>query len=88
MVMDAYSIKPIDSATLTSLAHQVEAVVTVEDHWMEGGIGDAVLEALAGEKVAVHKIAVTKMPRSGTPSELLAYEGIDCAGIVSAISKL
>jgi transketolase len=77
-VVDCYSIKPIDVATLRSAAQDTRAVLTVEDHRPEGGLGDAVLDALAGsaDPVIVRKLAVDVMPMSGTPQELLAAAGI------------
>ena len=65
-------------------------MVTVEDHWAEGGLGDAVLAALAesDERLRVVKLAVREMPRSGKPSELLAAAGIDAAHIAKAARKL
>ena len=62
----------------------------VEDHWPEGGIGDAVLDALAaaGAKPNVVKLAVHGMPTSGKPAELLAAAGIDAAHIVEAVKQL
>jgi transketolase len=64
--------------------------VTVEDHWPEGGLGDAVLEALAEEPdaVTVRKLAVREMPTSGTPDELLHWAGIDADGIEQAARSL
>jgi transketolase len=89
-VIDAYSIKPIDVDTLRAAARECGAVVTVEDHWPEGGLGDAVLEALAEveERPPVHKLAVREMPTSGTPDELLHLEGIDADGIADAARAL
>jgi transketolase len=85
-VIDCYSIKPIDAETLRAAARECGSVVTVEDHWPEGGLGDAVLEALAeGEdRPPVRKLAVREMPTSGTPDELLHWAGIDAAGIAEA----
>jgi len=89
-VIDAYSIKPIDAATLQAAARECGAIVTVEDHWAEGGLGDAVLEALAEAdgRPPVHKLAVREMPTSGTPDELLHGAGIDAAGIADAARAL
>ena len=65
------------------------AVITVEDHWSEGGLGDAVLNLFNTEpKVNVHKLAVTKMPKSGKPEELLAYEQIDAGAIVAKVKEI
>jgi transketolase len=89
-VIDAYSIKPIDAETLRAAARECGAIVTVEDHWPEGGLGDAVLEALAesDDRPPVHKLAVREMPTSGTPDELLHGAGIDADGIADAARAL
>jgi transketolase len=89
-VIDAYSIKPIDAETLRAAARECGAIVTVEDHWAEGGLGDAVLEALAeaDDRPPVHKLAVREMPTSGTPDELMHWAGIDADGIAGAARKL
>jgi transketolase len=90
-VIDLYSIKPLDAETLEAAAAATGGrVVTVEDHWPEGGLGDAVAATLsAGESPAhVVKLAVSGMPTSGKPAELLAWAGIDAAGIASAARKL
>jgi transketolase len=89
-VVDCYSIKPIDVATLRDAAGQTRAVVTVEDHRAEGGLGEAVLDALAGlpDPMVVRKLAVRDMPMSGTPAELLAAAGIDAHAIVSAAREV
>ncbi len=86
-VIDLYSIKPLDEETLRSLACPI---VTVEDHWPEGGIGEAVLSALAesDERPPVVRLAVHGMPHSGKPAELLAEAGIDADGIATAVQKL
>lgn len=85
-VVDCYSIKPIDIATLINAARDTRAVITVEDHWAEGGLGDAVLGALATcpHRVPVIKLAVNDMPVSGTPAELMGAAGIDADSIVGA----
>ncbi len=89
-VIDLYSIKPIDTETLASSAEATGRHVTVEDHWPEGGLGDAVLAALAdaGVQSQVRKLAVTDMPRSGKPAELMSAYGIDAEHIVAAARKL
>ena len=85
-VIDLYSVKPVDHETIRAAARETGAIITVEDHWPEGGIGDAVLEALAEEEPhpIVVKLAVRSMPGSGTPAELLAAAGIDAAHIADA----
>jgi transketolase len=90
-VIDLYSVKPVDGETLRAAAEATGGrVLTVEDHWSEGGIGDAVLEALSdGETPArVVRLAVRDMPGSGKPAELLAAAGIDADHIVEAARAL
>ena len=90
-VLDLYSIKPLDGQTLAEAASATHGrIVTVEDHWPEGGLGDAVLAALAevGGEARVTKLAVREMPRSGKPAELLAAAGIDAAHIAAAARAL
>jgi transketolase len=86
-VIDLYSIKPIDEETIRSLA---TPIVTVEDHLPEGGIGEAVLSALAAsdERPKVVQLAVREMPHSGKPAELLAAAGIDAEHIADAARQL
>jgi len=82
-VVDCYSVKPIDGATLADLRLPI---VTVEDHRPEGGLGEAVLAALAqhGVSTPVTRLAVRELPGSGKPAELLAAAKIDAAHIVEA----
>jgi len=90
-VIDAYSVKPIDAATLRQAASETGRIVTVEDHWPEGGLGDAVLEALADGAAAlpvVQKLAVRDMPGSATPAEQLQLAGIDMVSIAAAAVDL
>ena len=87
-VIDLYSIKPLDSTTLLHAARDTGAVITVEDHYAEGGLGEAVLSALSATGVPVHSLAVRKMPRSGKPDELLTFEGISSRGIMEAVRKI
>ena len=86
-VIDLYSIKPIDLTTLLDAARDTKAIITVEDHFAEGGLGEAVQSALQG-KTTVHTLAVRKMPASGTPEELLAYEGISSEGIIRKVREV
>ena len=85
-VIDCYSIKPIDAAALAAAARETGKLVVVEDHWPEGGLGEAVLAALAEEGVSCdfRHLAVREMPRSGKPDELLARYRIDAAAILDA----
>jgi len=89
-VIDLYSIKPIDAATLLDAAESTGTIVTVEDHHPEGGIGDAVLEVFADAtpRPRVVTLAVRIMPTSGTPAELLAQAGIDRDQIVKTVRGL
>jgi transketolase len=88
-VIDLYSVKPVDEDTLRQAAADTGAIVTVEDHWPEGGLGDAVLAALAEvDGVRVRKLAVTEMPGSGKPEELIHAYGIDADAIVAAAQDL
>jgi transketolase len=90
-VVDLYSIKPIDADVLRATAEATGGrLVTIEDHWADGGLGDAVLAALAelDEPVHVVKLAVREMPKSGKPEELLAVAGIDAEHIAAAAREL
>jgi transketolase len=89
-VIDMYSIKPIDAATLVAAANDTGQVVTVEDHWPQGGLGEAVLATLAEHDVRarVTRLAVGEMPGSATPAEQLAAAGIDAAHIADAARTL
>ena len=82
-VIDLYSVQPIDGQALREASRATGGkVITVEDHYAHGGIGDAVLAALAGDRVEVHKLAVREIPRSGAPQELLDRYGISARAIV------
>jgi transketolase len=89
-VIDLYSIKPIDASTLRAAAMETSGFVTVEDHWPEGGLGEAVLSVFANDEIRprVVKLAVGAMPGSATPAEQLAAAGIDAAAIVAAVRVL
>jgi transketolase len=86
-VIDLYSIKPLDVETLRSI---MCPIVTAEDHWPEGGLGEAVLSALGDSdgRPPVVRLAVHEMPHSGKPAELLAEAGIDADGIAAAARSL
>ena len=89
-VIDLYSVKPVDAETLRAAGRETGAVVTVEDHFPEGGLGDAVLEVFAEERDApiVRRLAVRIMPGSATPAEQLAAAGIDAEHIAAAAREL
>ena len=89
-VIDAYSIKPIDSATLRVALAETGLIVTVEDHWAEGGLGDAVLEGLADAgpiQGSIVRLAVREVPGSATPEQLRAWAGIDADAIATAVRE-
>jgi transketolase len=96
-VIDAYSVKPIDVQTLHQAAQQTRGnLVVVEDHWIEGGLGAAVLDAFAGlgqppryhgPELRLIKLAVQDMPASGTPAELLHAAKIDADAIIEAVKS-
>ena len=88
-VIDAYSIKPLGKKEILAEAKKTgNTVITVEDHYSEGGLGDAVAGELSSEGVKVHKLAVVGIPRSGHAAELMAAFGIDAAAIVKKVKSL
>ncbi|HTA94901.1 MAG TPA: transketolase [Verrucomicrobiae bacterium] len=88
-VIDAYSIKPLGKKEILAAAQKTNnTVITVEDHYSEGGLGDAVAGELSADGIKVHKLAVVGMPHSGKAEELLAKFGIDAAGIVKKVKSL
>jgi len=91
-VIDAYSVKPIDEETLLAAVEEAgNKIITVEDHWPEGGLGEAVLEVFTeADSPLPHvvKLAVQSMPGSGTPAELLEDAGISARHIVQAVKAL
>jgi len=88
-VIDAYSIKPLGKDVIKAAAQKTRnLVVTVEDHYAEGGLGDAVAGELSADGIKVHKLAVRELPRSGKPAELLAHYGIDPNAIISKVKAL
>lgn len=91
-VIDAYSVKPMDEETLLVAAQEAgNKIIVVEDHWPEGGLGDAVLEVFTqqdGTSPQIVKLAVQSMPGSGTPDELMEEAGISAHCIVEAVNAL
>jgi transketolase len=92
-VIDAYSVKPIDAETLRAALAETGLLVVVEDHWIEGGLGDAVLAAVAGDgrdalSGRVVKIGVTELPGSGSPEELREWAGISASRIVTTARSI
>jgi transketolase len=88
-VIDLYSIVPIDSTTLLDSARATRGgILTVEDHYAHGGLGDAVLSAVGTEGIKVHKLAVRAIPHSGKPDELVDHFGIGARSIVEAAKQI
>src|SRR5215471_15465583 len=88
-VIDLFTVKPIDEETLRASAKACGGkVITVEDHYIHGGLGDAVLAALAVDRVSLTKLGVREIPRSGKPKELVDRYGISKRQIVEAVRQL
>ena len=88
-VIDAYSVKPLGRDVILGAARKTgHTVITVEDHYPEGGLGDAVAGELSADGIKVHKLAVYELPRSGKAEELLAKYRIDAAAIVAKVKSL
>ncbi len=87
-VIDLYSVQPLDIRTITKAAKETKAVITVEDHHLAGGLGEAVAAALSETGKPVHILAVEKMPHSGKPNELIEYEGISANAICAKVKKV
>ena len=88
-VIDLYSVKPIDAKTvLDAAAATNNTLVTVEEHYPEGGLNDAVMDAVAPKGVTVHKLAVNGLPRSGKADELLEAHGISAGAIVRKVKEI
>ena len=88
-VVDLYSVQPVDAGTLVRCARETHGrVLTVEDHYPAGGLGDAVAAALAPAGSTVERLAVREIPRSGKPDELLDHYGISARHIVDAVRTL
>jgi len=88
-VVDLYSIKPLDEKTLRELGKKSgNTIITVEDHYIQGGLGQAVAAALVNSGIKIKTLAVTKLPRSGTTQELLSWAGIDADSIVREVQNL
>ncbi len=85
-VLDLYSVSPVDSDALVAAGRATNGcLVTVEDHYAAGGVGDAVAAAVADAGFTVHRLAVREIPRSGKPTELLDRFGISARHIVEAV---
>ena len=88
-VVDLFSVQPIDRQTLLASARAAgNQVITVEDHYSHGGLGDAIASVLSTERIPVHKIAVTEIPHSGKPQELVEKFGISSKAIIAKVKEL
>ncbi len=88
-VIDLYSIKPLDVQTVSRVAAASgKRIITVEDHYLEGGLGSAVVEAMCNKGFTIERLAVTGLPCSGKPEELLADAGINAQAIVNAVNQM
>ena len=88
-IVDLYSIVPIDRTTLLDSARATQGrILTVEDHYAHGGLGDAVLSAVGPEGIKVHKLAVRTIPHSGKPDELVDHFGIGARSIIEATKRI
>ncbi|HEV8584387.1 MAG TPA: transketolase [Methylomirabilota bacterium] len=88
-VIDLFCVKPLDAAGLLEAARACDnRVLTVEDHYAEGGLGDAVMEAVSTHNVAVHRLAVREIPRSGPPRQLLERYGIGRGAIATKVREI
>lgn len=86
-VIDLYSIKPIDEEVLGNAAEKTRLIVTVEDHYAEGGVGEAVRSAVSESGAIVRSLAVRKRPQSGTPDELLDAQDISARAIAEEVKR-
>jgi len=85
-VIDLYSVKPLDTKTIKGIAKKSgNRIITVEDHYIQGGLGEAVAAALVNDNIKVENLAVTQISRSGTPQELLEFAQIDSKSIVKKV---
>ena len=88
-MIDLYSVKPVDAETLLRAAVATNnTLITVEDHYPQGGLGEAVLSVVASEGVKVHQLAVNGIPQSGKADELMDKFGISTKCIVSKVKEI
>jgi len=87
-VIDLYSVQPVDEAALVQAGAETGLIVTVEDHYPGGGIGEAVAAAVSPRRIPVHRLAVREIPRSGPPERLVDYYGLSAARIADTIRRL
>lgn len=87
-IIDLYCLKPLSFEKLTTALKGIKKILTVEDHYPEGGLGEAIIQILKSEKYQIENLAVYKLPKSGSPTELLSYEKIDQTAIINKIKSL
>ncbi|KKP24155.1 MAG: Transketolase, partial [candidate division TM6 bacterium GW2011_GWF2_28_16] len=88
-VIDLYSIKPLDTETILKIVKKSgNKIITVEDHYIQGGLGQAINSELMNENILIKNLAVTKLPRSGSEERLLAFEEIDAKSIIKKVLEL
>ena len=88
-VIDCYSIKPLDTTTILACVQKAgNNVITVEDHYPQGGLGEAIAYALRNHAITIECLSVQKLPHSGQPAELMAYEGINAEAIIKKAREL
>ena len=86
-VIDLYSLQPIDSQSLLRCARDTKRIITVEDHYAAGGIGEAVAACVSGSGATVERLCIRDIPRSGTPEQLVDHYGISSRHIVAAVAS-
>jgi transketolase len=86
-VIDLYSLQPIDSRSLLRCARDTKRIITVEDHYAAGGIGEAVAACVSGSGATVERLCIRDIPRSGTPEQLVDHYGISSRHIVAAVAS-
>lgn len=87
-VVDLFSVKPIDYATLNKCIRETKALLIVEDHYPEGGIAEAIRTELSNVKTKIYSLSVQKPPHSGKPFELLDYEEISSKSITEKVKEI
>lgn len=87
-VIDLYSVKPVDADTIVAAGKATGLILTVEDHYAAGGIGDAVCEVAAPHGLRVQRVAVPGLPRSGTPEQLMDINGLSARALAATIRQL
>ncbi len=87
-VIDLYSVKPVDAETVLAAGRETGLILTVEDHYSAGGIGDAVCEVVAPHGIRVDRVAVPGVPRSGTPEELMDINGLSARALTETVRRL